>query len=85
MDTSGCLVLARSPAAAKELGRQFAARAVGKTYVAVVHGHVARDRGVVDLPLRPDPHDRPKQVAGLACQLFRRCNLCSLGADAHSF
>ena len=35
-DTSGCLVLARHPKAAKRLGEMFATGAVAKTYVAVL-------------------------------------------------
>jgi len=38
---------------------------VKKTYVAIVYGHVVGNEGAVDLPMRPDPNDRPKQVVDL--------------------
>ncbi len=50
-DTAGCLALARSKAALRELSARFAARDVGKFYWAVLRGDVAGDDGVVDAPL----------------------------------
>ncbi len=47
-ETSGVLVLARSPAAARALQQQFEAGAVHKQYLAVVHGVLAADRGAID-------------------------------------
>ena len=48
--TSGLLVFARTPEAAKNLGRQFARRTVEKRYLALVEG-ASPDRGDVDQPL----------------------------------
>jgi tRNA pseudouridine32 synthase / 23S rRNA pseudouridine746 synthase len=62
LDTSGLLLIARTHAAFVSLQRQFAARAVEKEYVAVVDGTLRADRGVITLPLRVDPDDRPRQV-----------------------
>jgi len=48
--TSGVLLIARSPQAAAELGRQMMARTVRKTYLAVVRGWPAEEGGI-DYPL----------------------------------
>lgn len=62
MDTSGLLVLAKTEAAYRELQAQFGRRSVGKRYVALLDGAPARTTGRIELPLRPDPYDRPRQV-----------------------
>ncbi|HEY5246326.1 MAG TPA: RluA family pseudouridine synthase, partial [Acidimicrobiales bacterium] len=49
--TSGLLVVARTAAAYQSLTAQLAERTVGRRYVALVTGHVADDRGVVDAPI----------------------------------
>lgn len=51
-ETSGLIVFARNAAAHRRLCRQFEQRAVVKTYLALCHGTVAEDRGVIDAPLR---------------------------------
>ncbi|MEZ4403736.1 MAG: RluA family pseudouridine synthase [Kofleriaceae bacterium] len=61
LDTSGLLVCARDLATAVALQAQFARREVTKRYVAILDGDVAADRGTVDLPLRGDLDDRPRQ------------------------
>jgi 23S rRNA pseudouridine1911/1915/1917 synthase len=53
-ETSGVVLLAKNPAAARELGKIWETRAVGKEYLAIVHGHVAADSGVIDAPLGKD-------------------------------
>ncbi len=60
--TSGLIVAAKTSSVHKALQRQFAARRVHKTYVAVVEGCVKGDGGHVRLPLRPDLDDRPRQL-----------------------
>lgn len=50
-DTSGCLVLGRHAKALALLGRLFASGAVGKTYVAVIHGAPEAEAGRIDQPL----------------------------------
>ncbi|MCC6810946.1 MAG: RluA family pseudouridine synthase [Deltaproteobacteria bacterium] len=62
MDTSGLLVAAKTKDAHAFVQRQFAARTVEKRYVALVDGEPRDDAGVIDLPLRVDPDDRPRQV-----------------------
>lgn len=50
-DTSGCLLLARNPKAAKRFGQAFEAGEVEKRYLAVLDGAPTADAGVIDLPL----------------------------------
>jgi 23S rRNA pseudouridine955/2504/2580 synthase len=50
-DTSGLLVLARSPGVAAKLAAAFRSRDVQKTYWAVVAGRPSPQEGAVDLPL----------------------------------
>ena len=50
-DTSGCLLLARNPKAAKRFGQSFEAGEVEKTYLAVLEGEPAEDTGEIDLAL----------------------------------
>ncbi|MES2101554.1 MAG: pseudouridine synthase [Pseudomonadota bacterium] len=61
MSTSGLMLFARGAAAQRVLSAAFAARAVHKRYVAVVHGRVAAAQGEIDLPLLADWPNRPKQ------------------------
>jgi RluA family pseudouridine synthase len=51
-DTSGCLVLGRTPAAVRQLAALFATGSVAKTYWAVVAGTLPEPDGVIDRPLR---------------------------------
>ena len=51
-DTSGVLLLARTPGTAAKLAAAFRSRAVEKTYWAVVAGRPVPVEGRIDLPLR---------------------------------
>jgi tRNA pseudouridine32 synthase/23S rRNA pseudouridine746 synthase len=62
MDTSGLLILARTREAHRFLSREFAARRVGKRYEAILDGCIAGREGMIELPLRLDLYDRPRQV-----------------------
>ena len=62
MDTSGLILLARTKAAQRALSAEFAARRVRKTYHAVIMGAPREESGVIDLPLRADWPNRPKQM-----------------------
>jgi len=61
-DTSGLLVLAKTPSAYDSLSRQLAARTVKRTYVAVVHKRMRTAQGVVDAPIGRDPHHRQRMA-----------------------
>ncbi|HEY5107088.1 MAG TPA: RluA family pseudouridine synthase [Caulobacteraceae bacterium] len=50
-DTSGVIVLGRTPAAAAALAGAFAKRLASKTYWAIVHGVPSPEEGTIDLPL----------------------------------
>ena len=51
-ETSGVIVFARNARAHRWLSQQFEARAVRKKYVALAHGVIPDDRGMIDRPLR---------------------------------
>jgi 23S rRNA pseudouridine1911/1915/1917 synthase len=53
-ETSGLVLLAKNATAAGELGKVWETRAVRKEYLAVVHGHLAEDHGLIDAPLGRD-------------------------------
>jgi 23S rRNA pseudouridine1911/1915/1917 synthase len=59
-DTSGLLILAKTPTVLIEMMRQFREREVSKTYVALVHGKLAPDTGIIRLPMSRSDHDYTK-------------------------
>ena len=61
-DTSGVIVLARDAGTHRTLSMSFEARAVDKSYLALVAGHVVRDRGTIDLPLRKEALGSARQI-----------------------
>ena len=61
-ETSGCLLLAKSPQALFEAQRIFRMRAVEKSYVALVLGQWDRSVRQVDLPLGTRPRDDGAKV-----------------------
>jgi tRNA pseudouridine32 synthase/23S rRNA pseudouridine746 synthase len=50
-DTSGCLLVARSPKARAAFQQAFEARAVEKYYLAVIAAEIAEEEGTIDVPL----------------------------------
>jgi 23S rRNA pseudouridine1911/1915/1917 synthase len=61
-DTSGVLLLAKTPAAQAALSRAFEDRTTRKTYLAVVEGVPAQPRAVVDAPIDRHPGDRTRMA-----------------------
>ncbi len=59
--TSGLIIAAKNKATYVSIQQQFSRRTVAKRYEALVHGRVSGE-GVIDLPLGPDLHDRPRQI-----------------------
>ncbi|MEL6860920.1 MAG: RluA family pseudouridine synthase [Pseudomonadota bacterium] len=59
MDTSGCMVLARSLEGQRRLSRQFEKRQVAKTYHALLEGALHPDAGTVDKAIAKFSHQRP--------------------------
>ena len=62
MATSGLLVFALTRRANKSLQKQFITRGVEKRYIAMVEGIVEQTQGEINLPMRGDPDDRPRQL-----------------------
>tara|TARA_R110002167_G_scaffold94177_8_gene251672 strand:+ start:432 stop:1052 length:621 start_codon:yes stop_codon:yes gene_type:complete len=60
--TSGLMVLALDADSHRELSRQFHDRITQKRYIAMIAGSPQQASGSVELPLRCDWENRPKQV-----------------------
>jgi tRNA pseudouridine32 synthase / 23S rRNA pseudouridine746 synthase len=60
--TSGVMLLAIGPDMQRQLSRLFHDREVEKRYIALVHGVVEQNSGIIDIPMRGDPDDRPRQI-----------------------
>lgn len=61
-ETSGLFLMAMNKRAQGILGKQFQRRKVDKTYIARVYGDVEQADGLIDLPLRCDWDNRPRQM-----------------------
>ena len=57
-ETSGVTLAAKTDEAARELRRLWESREVEKEYLAMVHGHVAKEQGIIDAPLGKDETSR---------------------------
>ena len=57
-ETGGVTILAKNSATAGELGRLWETRRVEKEYLAIVHGHVREESGLIDAPLGKNEHSR---------------------------
>jgi len=60
--TSGLIILAMRKSAQSHIGRQFQQKVIDKTYYARVEGIIEQDSGLVDLPIRCDWENRPRQI-----------------------
>lgn len=60
--TSGVMLIAKTKHIHKALQQQFLKRVIEKRYVALLDGHVLNNEGTIDLPLRVDLDDRPRQM-----------------------
>jgi 23S rRNA pseudouridine1911/1915/1917 synthase len=58
--TSGVMVFAKSDEAYHGLVRQFKARKVHKEYLALVHGLISEDEGLIEAPIGRDIHRRQR-------------------------
>lgn len=67
MSTSGILMIAKSKEIHKLMQAQFLSKKIQKSYVALLEGFIEKNEGEIDLPLRGDFDDRPKQ---LVCHEF---------------
>lgn len=62
MSTSGIMILAKNEEVYKALQSQFIKRIIKKRYVALLDGIIQENEGFIDLPLRVDLDDRPRQL-----------------------
>ncbi len=62
MATSGLLILAKNKRTHKQLQSQFINKTVKKRYTALLDGLIKEDKGTVNLPIRVDLDDRPRQL-----------------------
>lgn len=67
-DTSGVILVAKNDAVRQALQAQFKARTVHKTYLALVHGWPAPERGQIDAPIGRDPRHRQRMAVVSADQ-----------------
>ncbi len=68
--TSGIIVVAKDDSTHRKLGEMFSQREIAKTYLALVHGNVAKDDTTVSLPIARD--------------LVRRIRMTTRRADGRS-
>lgn len=61
-DTSGVLLAAKTKPHYVALQKQFRDHVIQKRYVALVQGSPSGDHGTIDLPIRLDVDDRPRQI-----------------------
>ena len=61
-DTTGLLMVAKNDVAHESLVNQLVAKTVTRKYTALVHGHIAHDKGTIDAPIGRDTKDRQKQA-----------------------
>jgi tRNA pseudouridine32 synthase/23S rRNA pseudouridine746 synthase len=62
MSTTGLMIIAKTKEAHKEIQSQFINRKIKKRYIALLDGVVEEDEGYINLPLRQDYEDRPRQL-----------------------
>jgi tRNA pseudouridine32 synthase / 23S rRNA pseudouridine746 synthase len=62
MSTSGLMLIAKDEATYVKLQSQFIKRTIKKRYVALLDGILEANEGFIDLPLRVDLDDRPRQL-----------------------
>ena len=63
--TSGVLLLAKDKETHKALQEQFIKRRVNKRYVAILEGCVTSEQGTIDLPIKLDYDNRPRQMVAI--------------------
>ena len=66
MSTSGLMMIAKNKGAHKHLQKQFIDNKIKKIYIAILEGVLAIDKGEINLPIRLDIDDRPRQ---LVCEI----------------
>jgi tRNA pseudouridine32 synthase/23S rRNA pseudouridine746 synthase len=62
LSTSGIMLIPRNLESYIALQKQFIQRSIEKRYTAVLEGVLQAEQGIIELPLRVDLEDRPRQV-----------------------
>ena len=62
MSTSGLLLVAKNEDVHKRLQKQFIKRTIKKRYIALLEGELQNKDGIIDLPLRVNLNNRPRQL-----------------------
>lgn len=62
MDTSGLLMIAKNDQAHQALASELKDKKSLRTYLAIVHGNLPNDRGVIEAPIGRSEKDRKKQA-----------------------
>lgn len=62
MDTSGILIAAKDKKTHQLLQEMFRKHTVKKRYIALIEGNIPDEQGLIDLPIRLDPENRPYQI-----------------------
>ncbi|HXJ11558.1 MAG TPA: RluA family pseudouridine synthase [Candidatus Limnocylindrales bacterium] len=68
-ETSGILLVAKNDFAHAKLAESFRERTIQKTYIALVQGLLAEERGRIELPIARDPVRRNRMTAKRAASL----------------
>jgi 23S rRNA pseudouridine1911/1915/1917 synthase len=61
-DTSGLIIVAKNDRTHVKLAEMFSGRDIRKTYIALVHGEVARPRGTINAAIARDPLRRTRMT-----------------------
>ena len=61
-DTSGVMVAAKNDNAHLSLARQIKERSASRTYIAIVHGCIREEQGIINAPIGRHPVDRKKMA-----------------------
>ncbi len=61
-DTSGVIVAAKNDLAHLSLAAQIKNRTASRKYIAIVHGNIAEEQGIINAPLGRHPSDRKKMA-----------------------
>lgn len=61
-ETSGVILVAKTLEVYKDLQKQFTSRTIKKKYVAILQNSISLDYGKINLPLRVDLYNRPRQL-----------------------
>jgi 23S rRNA pseudouridine1911/1915/1917 synthase len=62
-NTSGLIVVAKNDAAHASLAKLFSGRQICKTYIALVHGNLEKDKGTISASIGRDPLRRTRMTA----------------------